>query len=421
MSERSNFKKGGFFIEIFLSIIILSIFTFNAFSSGFSGQDRVYLSASFPEEEYDGELADLNNVEIEESVEDVKENGDFLADDSPLVSGFEQENEEEGIKKEAMDEEIVINAHQSLIDNPYKYLPEGSNYARLSYSTPVYYSIESVLSKSPFTYHGGGAVWINIKESRVVGDKEYYYINWGVNDSGWISSESVSFNDNLSTLRGVKLSAYGDKELAMVYTNVLNVRSEPGVLDEDTLVGQINKYYYISVEESRIVGGREWYRIGEGQWIDSSYVRNFVFAERPEAVGEDEKWIEVNLREQIAVAHIGDTPIYATLTSTGRAGHETVRGLFRPWLKTNNIAMRGARFSLNYDLADVPWVYFFHGSYGFHGTYWHNEYGVPQSAGCVNLSPYDSHWFFNWSLPVMGEEHEIRPKEGDNATWVYVH
>ena len=50
-----------------------------------------------------------------------------------------------------------------------------------------------------------------------------------------------------------------------------------------------------------------------------------------------------------------------------------------------------------YDLANVPYVMYFHEGYGLHGTYWHNNFGTPMSHGCVNLSTGDAGWFYNWA------------------------
>jgi hypothetical protein len=73
------------------------------------------------------------------------------------------------------------------------------------------------------------------------------------------------------------------------------------------------------------VEGARWYRIGPDQWINSFFVRNFRPSSRPAIIAPDQKWIEVNLREQTVIAHEGDTPVFATLTSTGRRGYETNR------------------------------------------------------------------------------------------------
>lgn len=36
-----------------------------------------------------------------------------------------------------------------------------------------------------------------------------------------------------------------------------------------------------------------------------------------------------------------------------------------------------------------------------HGTYWHNDYVTPKSAGCINVRPEDARWLFRWTLPEV--------------------
>ena len=36
-----------------------------------------------------------------------------------------------------------------------------------------------------------------------------------------------------------------------------------------------------------------------------------------------------------------------------------------------------------------------------HGTYWHNDFGTPKSAGCINLRPDGAGWLFRWTLPEV--------------------
>ncbi len=59
-----------------------------------------------------------------------------------------------------------------------------------------------------------------------------------------------------------------------------------------------------------------------------------------------------------------------------------------------------------YYLEDVPWILYYDQSRAIHGSYWHNGYGYPRSHGCVNMSPFDSHWIYNWA---------------EEGTWVYVY
>ncbi len=55
----------------------------------------------------------------------------------------------------------------------------------------------------------------------------------------------------------------------------------------------------------------------------------------------------------------------------------------------------------SYALRDVPFVQYFHKGYALHGTYWHDEFGKIRSHGCVNLSPIDSAWLFEWTDPSV--------------------
>jgi len=64
--------------------------------------------------------------------------------------------------------------------------------------------------------------------------------------------------------------------------------------------------------------------------------------------------------------------------------------------------MSGGTRENGYDLPGVPWVSYFSGNgAALHGTYWHNDYGTPKSAGCINLRPQDAKWLFRWTLPEV--------------------
>src|SRR3972149_5463620 len=65
-----------------------------------------------------------------------------------------------------------------------------------------------------------------------------------------------------------------------------------------------------------------------------------------------------------------------------------------------------------YELVGVPWTSFFTSTgYAFHGTYWHNNFGVPMSRGCVNMRPAEARWLFRWALPIaLPEEFETPGK-----------
>jgi lipoprotein-anchoring transpeptidase ErfK/SrfK len=110
-------------------------------------------------------------------------------------------------------------------------------------------------------------------------------------------------------------------------------------------------------------------------------------------VGNGVHWIEVNLSEQRVYAWEGDVLMNSFLVSTGTWQTPTVTGTFKIWNKTRIQAMSGP----GYYLPNVPFVMYFYKDYGFHGTYWHNNFGTPMSHGCVNLTIPDSEWLYNWA------------------------
>ncbi len=56
-----------------------------------------------------------------------------------------------------------------------------------------------------------------------------------------------------------------------------------------------------------------------------------------------------------------------------------------------------------YDTMAVPWPIFFNTNAGaaIHGAFWHNDFGVRRSHGCVNVSPEDAKWIFRWTMPAL--------------------
>ena len=73
--------------------------------------------------------------------------------------------------------------------------------------------------------------------------------------------------------------------------------------------------------------------------------------------------------------------VYTFDVSTGRPGHSTPTGSFRP------IRMHEMWYSSKYENAPMPWSIFFHGGYAIHGTTDLKHLGQVASHGCVRLDP----------------------------------
>ncbi|HHH83256.1 MAG TPA: L,D-transpeptidase, partial [Chloroflexi bacterium] len=66
-----------------------------------------------------------------------------------------------------------------------------------------------------------------------------------------------------------------------------------------------------------------------------------------------------------------------------------------------------------YELPGVPWVsYFTSTGVGFHGTYWHADFGRPMSHGCVNMRPEEAKWIFRWSAPISVPDTRLQSGRG---------
>jgi lipoprotein-anchoring transpeptidase ErfK/SrfK len=112
----------------------------------------------------------------------------------------------------------------------------------------------------------------------------------------------------------------------------------------------------------------------------------------------ESQWLEVDLTNQIFRAREGEQVVYSGVISSGRPSTPTLTGTFETYIHLYSDRMTGwTPHGGSYDLPDVPYVMYYDGDYGVHGTYWHNNFGTPMSAGCVNLTIGDAQWVFNWA------------------------
>jgi lipoprotein-anchoring transpeptidase ErfK/SrfK len=113
----------------------------------------------------------------------------------------------------------------------------------------------------------------------------------------------------------------------------------------------------------------------------------------PQLASNGERWIDVNLTQQMVYAYQGNSLAKSFLVSTGTWQYPTVTGQYHVYVKLRYTDMTGP----GYYLPNVPFTMYFYQSYGLHGTYWHHNFGTPMSHGCVNLSIPDSEWLYNWA------------------------
>ena len=159
--------------------------------------------------------------------------------------------------------------------------------------------------------------------------------------------------------------------------------------------------------EVKQTGGSRFVKTRDGKWLRS---RDVKIAPAPSSLpwfAKDKvRWIDIGILSQTLVLYEGSTPIYVTMVSTGRDGlgdpdktYSTPTGTFRIYQKHVTATMDSNVADNEFELRDVPWVMYFKGGYALHAAYWHDDFGRPRSHGCVNLSPIDARYVFNWASP----------------------
>lgn len=197
-------------------------------------------------------------------------------------------------------------------------------------------------------------------------------------------------------------------------------------------VGSVVRFQTIQLtDRSEEIGGVVYRETADGKWIRREHVRVTEPGPPPKELAPNEHWVDVNLSTQTLVVFEGTTPIYATLVSTGKSSkikekdHATPTGAWRIREKHLTTTMDGdgsAAGDLPYSIEDVPFVMYFHKSYAVHGAFWHRNYGVQMSHGCINLSPLDAKAVFFKTEPALPQGwHGVWSTRAKQGSWVVVH
>lgn len=171
--------------------------------------------------------------------------------------------------------------------------------------------------------------------------------------------------------------------------------------------------------------GEPWYRL-QDELSETEYhvpaahlrlVQPEEFSPISPNVDPHDKHIEVSIAMQTLTAFEKDQVVFTTKVSTGIPDRRNIPGLiptdtptgtFRVYSKMPSKHMGDGRLTADleaYELPGVPWTTFFApNGVAFHGTYWHNNFGMTMSHGCVNMPTEEAKWIFRWTTPVSAPE-----------------
>lgn len=165
----------------------------------------------------------------------------------------------------------------------------------------------------------------------------------------------------------------------------------------------------------------EYWEAKDGTWVaDEKAVNDDVSIVLPPKelkyeIKPNEKWLESSILGGTMTAFVGLKPVYTTLWSPGLGGvpvkgnnpkkfATTEVGIFPiQWKDAVEIMSPDPGAPTVFWFADVPWIQYVHPPMAMHVSYWHENFGYPMSAECLNTSAADGMWLFNFTLPKIPE------------------
>jgi len=274
---------------------------------------------------------------------------------------------------------------------PYRGLTPDAYERVITDTAPVYHHpLEALAGLPPVRTFEKGFVFVSVTGTVTLQDKTFYEIN---------SGEYMRAEDLKETLpsafQGVGFAAPPAAPVGWVITRV-RPSLTPGA-PPDSNAAYLGRYQSFQVYGVQRVGDWNWYLIGADQWVEQ---RNVALVQPTPPAGAPADAIAVDTYEQTLGVYQGGQLIFATLVSSGSRYFPTRPGTFKVWAKLTHGKMSGAYRpdrSDYYFLEDVPWILYYDGDRALHGAYWHDNFGIKSSHGCVNLSPKDARWLYDYA------------------------
>lgn len=117
--------------------------------------------------------------------------------------------------------------------------------------------------------------------------------------------------------------------------------------------------------------------------------------------------VEVDLAARRVYTYENEKLVKEYQVAIGAPSTPTFKGSFHVRAQVT-IQNMGCFPGASYCTKDVKWVSYFNGDQGFHGTYWHNDFGNPNSSarshGCINMTESDAYEMYKFvqnGTPVL--------------------
>jgi lipoprotein-anchoring transpeptidase ErfK/SrfK len=264
---------------------------------------------------------------------------------------------------------------------------------------------------------------VHIQELQVGESEMEHNPIWYRTEDGWIHSSYVQPVRNDINTPVLNIPDGGMlAEVSVPYTDAWQITA--------TKRRRAYRYYYGSthwvIDSFPTDNGFHWYRVLDDRnmgtfIVQADHLRQISEHElQPISDHIEQKHLEVDLATQKINAYENGKHVFTARIASGYFPGDTPDGEFTVERKTPSRHMAARTETTEFDLPGVPWVcYISWTGVSIHGTYWHNNYGTPQSHGCINLSPEAAKWVYRWTDPYV--PYNVDYELSENGTKVVVH
>jgi lipoprotein-anchoring transpeptidase ErfK/SrfK len=266
----------------------------------------------------------------------------------------------------------ILAYHYALVNNP---------------AAKVYASLQDAVAKTGnYGFLPSYPAYVAFSTSEIINDRTFYFlpVNYG-----WMDGIDLQLLTP-SQFSGILLTRSITFRFGWVLTDI----------QSSNAAGQsVQSYHrYEIVHEVPAVTQKPGYlAIGADEWLPEDQIAT-VYPQLPPDVGANTcRFIYVNLAEQTLTVYDKCALVFATLVSSG-ANSWTFEGRFAILYKEDYSTINAPEWSTSESsIQGVPFFMSYAGSFGFHGAYWHDNFGTAASHGCINLSPGDARWLYDWA------------------------
>jgi len=282
----------------------------------------------------------------------------------------------------------------TLTPEPAWYTLLDESYAALEYryglvndpKARVYASLnDAVQGTGNFGYLPNAPAYVSVVGEEIRDGHTFYTVYYG-----WMDAAEVQLLTP-STFRGILLTRDVNFRFGWVLADVQSVNADGEPV-------RSYRRYEIVHEVPALTENPGYVAVGPDEWLPEEAVA-LTSSRVPEDAGTDTcRFIYVDLAEQTLRVYNECKLIFATLVSTGRQTGWTFPGRFAILQKFPYIQLTPPAGSISvYYLEGAPNFMTYSGDLGFHAAYWHDDFGLPVSHGCINLAPADAKWLYTWA------------------------